>query len=477
MRDALTKNYLALAAEPIHVGARHSRIGGDGSTGAFVSGTARDIDGFPIVPASSIKGCVRALCSSDYGVAACDGKGWNCPQPHRCPSCSIFGFSNYHHGGSSSSLVRFSSASLLAIPVRTRGGVAWFTSWFRLSRTGLVPELQGDGGRWAIAEALTEGNLTSLMDFLPPDRRPARIDAARIDTRRWPGPPDVREAFSHLAVVDEYTLASLVAHATDSTTSVSIDPATGQAKPGALFEIEHINRWSLLGFEVTYLNPVARGIREFLNNKNPALGTLSATLDDVIRIVEGGLEKVRFFGIGGKRSRGYGRLIVWPMPLEEGAVALERKLPVPAEIGPTHVPRVMISYSHADKNVARRLAADLQERTLDVWLDEREVLVGDSIHTKVAEGVAGCDYLVALLSPASLESAWVREEIDAVRMREKESKSTVLLPVVLQGVATTALPATLKDRRVAFFAPYDEGLQDLIRSIHGHQERRRQRGA
>jgi hypothetical protein len=136
----------------------------------------------------------------------------------------------------------------------------------------------------------------------------------------------------------------------------------------------------------------------------------------------------------------------------------------------------MISYSHADKNVARRLAADLRERMLDVWLDEREVLVGDSIHTKVAEGVGGCDYLVALLSPASLKSAWVQEEIDAVRMREKESKNIVLLPVVLEGTATGALPATLKDRRAAFFAPYDEGLQDLIRSIQGHEERRRQRG-
>ncbi len=474
MRDALTKNYLALALEPIHVGARQARTTGDGSAGAFASGTARDIDGFPVVPASSIKGCVRALCSSDFGVLSCDGKGWNCPQPHRCPSCSIFGFSNYHHGGSSSSLVRFSSATILAIPVRTQGGVVWLTSWFRLSRSGLLAALPNDTGKWAIAEALSDDDVSSLITLVPPEGRQVGIDTGRIETTRWLGPPDVREAFSHLAVVDEYTLSLLVAYATNSTTSVSIDSLSGQAKPGALFEIEHINRWSLLSFEVTYVNPVVRGIREFLNTKNPQVQAISAKLDDVVAVVEGALEKIRFFGIGGKRSRGYGRLIVWSVPIEGRSATLERNLPPAVQSTPA---RVMISYSHTNKSVARRLAADLQERMLDVWLDEREVLVGDSIHAKVEEGVGRCDYLIALLSPASLNSAWVREEIDAIRVREKESRSVVLLPAVLEGVDATALPAMLKDRRFALLAPYDNGLQELIRSIQGHEDRRRQSGA
>lgn len=206
----------------------------------------------------------------------------------------------------------------------------------------------------------------------PLDRRPAGTDAVRLETWRWPGPPDCREAFSNPAVVDEPTLLSLAAHATALTTSVSIDPATRQAKSGALFEVEHIKRWSLLHFEVTYLDPIVRGIREFLNSKNPGLGAVSATLNDFSS----------------------GRFLY-----KSGLALLYRNRPAPDESQPTCVPRVMISYSHADKNVARRLASDLQERTLDVWLDEREVLVGDWIHEKVEEGVSGCDYLVALLSP------------------------------------------------------------------------------
>jgi len=469
MNDAFIKNYLALALEPIHVGARRSQCGDDGMPRSFTSGTARNIDGFPVVPASSLKGCVRALCSTDFGVSSCDGKGWNCPQPHICPSCSIFGFSNYHHGASSSSLVRFSEANIIAIPVRTVGGVVWLTSWFRLSHIGLTAESRKNIGTWAIAEALNDKHVSALAMLFQKDLGYGGSDPIRIKTDHWPGPQHVREAFTHLVVVDENTLSALVAYSTDSVSSISIDPLSGHAKPSALFEIEFINRWSILHFDVTYVNPAMRGIREFLNTKNPELPAIPATIHGVSQIVESALDKIRFFGIGGKRSRGYGRLLVWPISNSEhdsSQYGSERLTPPKAPV------RVMISYSQANKSVARRLAADLQEAMFDVWLDEREVLVGDLIHARVEEGLSECDYLIALLSPASLKSAWVREEICAIQAREIESRCVVLLPAVLEGVDTTSLPALLKNRRFALLIPYDEGLQDLIKSIHGHEARR-----
>ena len=71
----------------------------------------------------------------------------------------------------------------------------------------------------------------------------------------------------------------------------------------------------------------------------------------------------------------------------------------------------------------------------------------------------------------------MREEIDAVRAREKESRSIVLLPAVLEGVEKDGLPALLKDRRFALLSPYDVGLQDLIKAVKGHEERRRNSGS
>lgn len=459
-----TNKYAALALEPIHIGAERVRDH-SGRSMRLAASTIRDIYGLPFIPASSLKGCIRSLCSADFGVQSCDGKGWNCPQPHRCSSCSIFGFANNHHGKGSSSLVRFSAADLLATPVRTSNGVVWLTSWLRLSRAGLLAGAQRDFGAWALAESLNEASLTALLNLLP-GHNDQRKGFQRIDTGQWCDLAEAREIFSHIIVLDEQTLCALAEHSTNSTTSVSIDQQTGQARQGALFAVEYINRGSILNFDVTYADPMEKGVFEFSNTKNAARPGLEATTENVCKVIEDTLQKLRFFGIGGKRSRGYGRMAVWRVASSEEDA--ESKMTAQA-VKP--ITRVMISYAHHDKHVARRLAADLQGEGLDVWLDEREILVGDSIHTKVEEGVTNCSFLIVLLSPASSNSAWVREEVNAVRVREKDSGKIILLPAILDGVDVSSLPGLLKDRRFAALAPYEEGFQDLLRSVRGHEER------
>lgn len=465
MIEAITKKYLAFAIEPIHIGSRSDEV-----SRGFASCTARDVNGFPFVPASSLKGCVRALCSPDFGVQSCDGKGWNCPQPHKCPSCSVFGFSNYHHRGSQSSLVRFSSMDLLAIPIRTENGVVWITSWFRLTRSGLIASTPTVTDNWAVAENLKNDVVESLLEMVP-SYDPELHPITGLDTEDWPGPSEAKDVYKNIAVLNENALFSLVNYFTSSMTSVSIDPQSGQARSGALFEIEHINRWSLLAFEVTFMNPVSRGINEFVNTKNPHMPTISATIDKLIWVVESGLEKIRYYGIGGKRSRGYGRVNVWEIPIEHENLVLEKRLPLPIL---DQVPKIMISYSHKNAKDARRLATDLQEEKFNVWLDEKEVLIGDSIHTKVEEGVTDCDYLIVLFSPDSIVSSWVKEEMNAARSREKESHRVILLPVALAGVNTLELPTLIKDRKFAEISPkYETGFQEIVKSIRQHEARRK----
>jgi hypothetical protein len=232
-------------------------------------------------------------------------------------------------------------------------------------------------------------------------------------------------------VVDEYSLSRLARYFTGSSTSISIDADTGHAKDGALFEVEHINRLSLLSFEVVYINPVIRGIREFINTKNGHSLGISADLPRVSAMIRQGLEKLQFYGIGGKRSRGYGRIIVWEVEHQEELPSdlTESQLP---SLG--NLPQVFISYSSKNAAVARRLAADLQAQQLNVWLDEHKILVGDSIHRKVEEGITSCDYLVLLVSPQALQSEWVQEELNAIRTREKELGRTILLPAILDEI-------------------------------------------
>jgi hypothetical protein len=68
---------------------------------------------------------------------------------------------------------------------------------------------------------------------------------------------------------------------------------------------------------------------------------------------------------------------------------------------------VFVSHASEDKPFVRKLVEALKERNLNVWLDEGELQVGDSIVTEVSQGLKNADYLVAILSKASIGSRWV----------------------------------------------------------------------
>jgi CRISPR type III-B/RAMP module RAMP protein Cmr4 len=384
MEEAITKRYLALAIEPIHIG----------SQGALPDASiARDVDGFPYIPASSLKGSVRALCSTTFGIEGCDGKGWHCPQPHKCPSCSIFGFANYHHGRTASSLVRFASATIVLVPIRSERGMLWVTSWNRLRQAGIFRDSLLSAKRgWSIAEQLQPVHLTKLVNVL--GSHTEEDNSEKIVTSGWEGPSSLRDIYQRTLVLDELSLSSLVHHFTGLSTSIAVDGKTGHAKEGALFTIEYINRMSVLSFEIVYINPHLRGIREFINSKGSQESQIPADFQNISRIIQVGLDKLRFYGIGGKRSRGYGRLTVWETS-QVDALLIDHEHAARSLSRPSR-PHVFISYSSKNRAMARRLAADLQAEELEVWLDERKILVGDSIHRKVEEGITECDYLARI---------------------------------------------------------------------------------
>jgi len=65
---------------------------------------------------------------------------------------------------------------------------------------------------------------------------------------------------------------------------------------------------------------------------------------------------------------------------------------------------VFISYSSQDRDFAQRLAADLRQKTITVWFDETELEPGDSIIGAIEAGIDKMDFLIVVLSPASVDS-------------------------------------------------------------------------
>jgi TIR domain len=135
---------------------------------------------------------------------------------------------------------------------------------------------------------------------------------------------------------------------------------------------------------------------------------------------------------------------------------------------------IFISYSHADKELARVLAAALEQRGLRVWIDEGELKVGDSIIERIATAIAEIDFFLALVSEASSGSNWCRKELALAVTGELGREGVKVLPL---RVDKARMPDALVD--VYYLELSADNLQDvadqIAAAIPRHQERQHER--
>jgi hypothetical protein len=90
---------------------------------------------------------------------------------------------------------------------------------------------------------------------------------------------------------------------------------------------------------------------------------------------------------------------------------------------------VFISHASEDKElVARPLANLLTGSGLNVWLDENELGLGDSLRAKIDQGLAGSRFGVVVLSPAFFAKDWPKQELDGLAALESPERK-VILPI------------------------------------------------
>lgn len=125
---------------------------------------------------------------------------------------------------------------------------------------------------------------------------------------------------------------------------------------------------------------------------------------------------------------------------------------------------IFISYSHGDKEFVERLVLDLENEGIRVWLDEKEIKVGDSISRKVEEGISNCDFFCLVISSNSAQSNWVeREYRTALNAQLDSGTALTILPLLIEEVQ---LPELLRDIKYAdFLRGYDNGLEQLLETV------------
>ncbi|MGB0217715.1 MAG: toll/interleukin-1 receptor domain-containing protein [Sinimarinibacterium flocculans] len=124
---------------------------------------------------------------------------------------------------------------------------------------------------------------------------------------------------------------------------------------------------------------------------------------------------------------------------------------------------VFLSHTTSDKNFVYRVAADLVDQGIPVWLDAWEVDLGDNLHTKIYEGLDSSSHVLLFVSSKSIESAWVRKEIEAALAKEDQIGHKVLIPIILDRCK---LPLSIAGRLFADLSSnYTAGLEKLTKEL------------
>ena len=124
---------------------------------------------------------------------------------------------------------------------------------------------------------------------------------------------------------------------------------------------------------------------------------------------------------------------------------------------------VFLAHSSVDKILISRIAFDLRKRGLPVWFDKWELKVGDSLHDKIEHGIESSGYLVVALSKHSVESPWVKIELNAGLAIELEKRQVFVLPILIEQCQ---IPLFLKDKKYADFKKsYQYGLDELLERL------------
>jgi len=122
-----------------------------------------------------------------------------------------------------------------------------------------------------------------------------------------------------------------------------------------------------------------------------------------------------------------------------------------------------VSYARADSSFAHRLAADLKTNGANVWLDQFDIRLGRHWDREVQHALAACSELLVLLSPASIESDHVMNE---VRYALDERKTVI--PVLL---SECHVPFHLRRLQfVDFREDYGVGLETLLMDLTGEHQ-------
>lgn len=127
--------------------------------------------------------------------------------------------------------------------------------------------------------------------------------------------------------------------------------------------------------------------------------------------------------------------------------------------------KVFLSHSSSDKEFVKSLAVDLKYYGFDVWLDEWNIFAGESISSKIADGISKSRFVILILSKESVDSRWVESEWESKYWDEIQLNEIMVIPIIKEKCE---IPQLLKSKKyIDFTIDYSQALEDLKESLVG----------
>lgn len=121
--------------------------------------------------------------------------------------------------------------------------------------------------------------------------------------------------------------------------------------------------------------------------------------------------------------------------------------------------KYFFSYARRDSEFVLKLAKELREAGAILWLDQLDILGGQRWDRAIEEALGACQGMIVVLSPESLASNNVMDEVSYALEAGK-----LVVPILLRS---GTIPFRLRRvQHVDFTAGYDTGFAQLLRSLH-----------
>jgi hypothetical protein len=126
--------------------------------------------------------------------------------------------------------------------------------------------------------------------------------------------------------------------------------------------------------------------------------------------------------------------------------------------------KVFVSHSSIDKTFVRRLTSRLSNEGFSIWLDEKELWVGDSLTNKISTAIEAARAVIVVISANALASPWLSYELSSAAHRMVAGKCR-LIPVLIGNVDP---PPELRGLLYADCRPGKRGgIRKIIEALDG----------